>query len=61
MYHELPPKRCSKCGSVRSEHVLRDRKEYTRCRDCGHEKLDVDHTPRGDSIVWESVSTENVF
>ena len=43
MDHYTPPLKCSKCGSLRSEHVTRVEVSFTRCLECGHEGT---HMPR---------------
>jgi predicted Zn-ribbon and HTH transcriptional regulator len=57
MYIDLPPKQCRDCGSIRSEIVLRDRKEIRRCRDCGHEKIEKENLSSGGVLTWQSTDT----
>lgn len=62
MYHELPPKVCSKCGSIRSEEFTQRRKSGVRCLNCGHESITKEHDSRiGEQICWTRVSTANEF
>jgi DNA-directed RNA polymerase subunit RPC12/RpoP len=39
MYVDLPPMKCSKCGSTSNEEFTQKEKYGVRCLDCGHEKI----------------------
>ena len=45
MYVQLPPAKCSKCGSTNSEDYQRADCRGTRCLDCGHDNSKRDPTP----------------
>lgn len=64
MYVNLPPPRCSKCGSIRSESFVRivgGAESGIRCLDCKHEVVKARPSDHGDWFRWQLTTKENVF
>lgn len=56
MYHDLPPLKCSKCGSTHTETFANRLVTGTRCMTCGH-TVTKPHLEIGSSHEgWEALN-----